>query len=72
MYMNHPAPGIRSNTLNMYLTVFSNKLASPRFGGLEIAAEMTHRCRSKVLASQDSSKGGAVETGCSDLYDVIY
>ena len=21
---------------------------------------------------QDSSKGGAVETGCSDLYDVIY
>ena len=20
----------------------------------------------------DSSKGGAVETGCSDLYDVIY
>ena len=22
--------------------------------------------------SQDSSKGGAVETGCSDLYNVIY
>ena len=22
--------------------------------------------------NQDSSKGGAVETGCSDLYDVIY
>ena len=22
--------------------------------------------------AQDSSKGGAVETGCSDLYDVIY
>ena len=22
--------------------------------------------------SQDSSKGGAVETGCSDLYGVIY
>ena len=21
---------------------------------------------------QDSSKGGAVETGCSDLYDVMY
>ena len=21
---------------------------------------------------QDSSKGGAVETGCTDLYDVIY
>ena len=21
---------------------------------------------------QDSSKGGAVETGCSDVYDVIY
>ena len=21
---------------------------------------------------QDSSKGGVVETGCSDLYDVIY
>ena len=25
-----------------------------------------------ILATiQDSSKGGAVETGCSDLYDVI-
>ena len=24
------------------------------------------------FAGQDSSKGGAVETGCSDLYDVIY
>ena len=24
------------------------------------------------LGSQDSSKGGAVETGCSDLYDVTY
>ena len=23
------------------------------------------------LDSRDSSKGGAVETGCSDLYDVI-
>ena len=23
-------------------------------------------------AGQDSSKGGAVETGCSGLYDVIY
>ena len=22
--------------------------------------------------TQDSSKGGAVETGCSDLYDAIY
>ena len=22
--------------------------------------------------TQDSSKGGAVETGCSDLYDVMY
>ena len=21
---------------------------------------------------QDSSKGGAIETGCSDLYDVVY
>ena len=25
-----------------------------------------------VFANQDSSKGGAVETGCSELYDVIY
>ena len=25
-----------------------------------------------VIDIQDSSKGGAVETGCSDLYDVIY
>ena len=24
------------------------------------------------LGPQDSSKGGAVETGCSDLYDVMY
>ena len=26
----------------------------------------------RVTEVQDSSKGGAVETGCSDLYDVIY
>ena len=25
-----------------------------------------------ILGNQDSSKGGAVETGCNDLYDVIY
>ena len=25
-----------------------------------------------MLMIQDSSKGGAVETGCSDLYDVMY
>ena len=25
-----------------------------------------------LVGLQDSSKGGAVETGCSDLYDVIY
>ena len=31
------------------------------------------RSRARALAneSQDASKGGAVETGCSDLYDVI-
>ena len=28
--------------------------------------------RAVPLALQDSSKGGAVETGRSDLYDVIY
>ena len=26
----------------------------------------------RAAISQDSSKGGAVETGCSDVYDVIY
>ena len=25
-----------------------------------------------VIVIQDSSKGGAVETGCSDVYDVIH
>ena len=30
------------------------------------------RIRSAQPASQYSSKGGAVETGCSDLYYVIY
>ena len=28
--------------------------------------------RSASVEAQDSSKGGAVETGCSDLYDVMY
>ena len=28
--------------------------------------------RDSVTVAQDSSKGGAVKTGCSDLYDIIY
>ena len=25
-----------------------------------------------IMVSQDSSKGGAVEAGCSDVYDVMH
>ena len=39
----------------------------PKDGGLIGSA-----LRLEWLASQDSSKGGAVETGCSDVYDVIH
>ena len=31
-----------------------------------------YRTAPDLTASQDSSKWGAVETGCSDSYDVIY
>ena len=30
------------------------------------------RAARPLSSIQDSSKGGAVETGCSDVYDVMY
>ena len=35
-------------------------------------AEVHVSGQTAAAATQDSSNGGAVETGCCDLYDVIY
>ena len=40
-------------------------------GTLRYASGPQRRAREMPM-TQDSSKGGAVETGCSDLYAVIY
>ena len=38
---------------------------------VQAAHQRVRRAAGRSL-SQDSSNGGAVETGCGDLYDVIY
>ena len=59
-------------TLDEYLllasevpTMFISELSLPDFGGYDLSSLRTGR------GFQDSSKGGAAETGCSDLYGVI-
>ena len=40
-----------------------------KFASRTLSRETLNRWTGRI---QDSSKGGAVETGCSDLYDGIY
>ena len=65
-----PCPAVQTQKL----------LSSPRFGALKSDMPVCvifwwsvfFTDTGMTLENEDSSNGGAVETGCSDLYDVIY